>query len=86
MPNRTALLATTALSGVLLAGSTWVPAAAQPSPVFNWTGSAVANVFVPEDSSLLGARFFAQAFVADRHANAFGATTSNGGEGRVGAR
>jgi outer membrane immunogenic protein len=41
MPNRPALLATTALTGVLLAGSTWVPAAAQPAPVYNWTGMYV---------------------------------------------
>lgn len=38
MPNRRALLTTTALAGVLLAGSGWAPAAAQPAPVYNWTG------------------------------------------------
>ncbi len=38
MPYRPALLATTALTGVLLAGSAWAPAAAQPAPVYTWTG------------------------------------------------
>ena len=38
MPYRPALLATTALTGVLLAGSAGAPAAAQPAPVYTWTG------------------------------------------------
>jgi outer membrane immunogenic protein len=35
MPNRPVLLATTALTGVLLAGPVW---AQVPAPVYNWTG------------------------------------------------
>jgi hypothetical protein len=55
-------------------------------PFFNFTGSSVVSLGIPNDRSLLGVSFFTQALVVDRGANAFGATTSNGGESVFGAR
>jgi hypothetical protein len=54
--------------------------------VFNGNGSAILGLDVPADGSLVGAMFYDQALVGDRTANAFGATVSNGGEGRIGAK
>jgi len=55
-------------------------------PVFNRTGRATLSLLLPQDAALLGASFYNQALVADRSANAFGATLSNAGEGRIGGR
>jgi hypothetical protein len=55
-------------------------------PLFNLGGTADAGVGVPNDPVLLGQQFYAQALAVDRPVNAFGATTSNGGEARIGAR
>ena len=41
---------------------------------------------IANDASLLGARFHNQALVLDPGANALGATLSNAGEARIGAR
>jgi hypothetical protein len=55
-------------------------------PFFSLTGSAAVPLSIPVDASLLGRLFFTQALVVDPGANAFGATTSNGGEGAIGGR
>jgi len=55
-------------------------------PVFNLTGRATLSLWLPQDGALLGAAFYNQALVADRSANALGATLSNGGLGRIGGR
>ena len=55
-------------------------------PLFNFTGTADVSVPVPDDVVLLGHPVYSQALVADRAANSLGATTSNAGEARFGAR
>jgi hypothetical protein len=45
-----------------------------------------ADLMIPNELGLLGARFFNQALVSDAGANAAGLTASNGAAGRVGGR
>ena len=55
-------------------------------PVLNFTGRGSVGFDIPDDDSLMGASFYNQGLVVDPRANVFGATVSNGGEGRIGAR
>jgi hypothetical protein len=50
----------------------------------NSGGTAPWALSLPAQASVLGLRFYQQAFVVDAGVNALGATTSNGGQGRVG--
>jgi hypothetical protein len=55
-------------------------------PVVSFLGGVNLGLPIPNDPSVLGSSFFSQAFVMDQPANVFGATASNAGEGRIGAR
>ena len=55
-------------------------------PVFNVTGTARVDLWIPDDASLVGTRLHLQGLVLDPLANAFGAVLSNAAECVVGAR
>jgi hypothetical protein len=54
--------------------------------VFNLTGAASASIIVPDDPTLIGGKFYNQAFVVDPGSNPFGATMSNAAAGTIGSR
>ena len=55
-------------------------------PVPNTGGAGSVTFAVPNDVALVGGSFFNQGFVLDPPANAAGITSSNSGEGRIGAK
>jgi hypothetical protein len=55
-------------------------------PVANTAGRVTLTLRLAADASLVGARFFNQAFVVDRGANPFGSIASNAGEGLIGSK
>jgi hypothetical protein len=55
-------------------------------PVTPSGGMAALTLPVPNDPGLLGGMFFNQGLVGDPPANPLGATTSNGGEGKIGGK
>jgi hypothetical protein len=67
-------------------GCSLLVAAQYHFPVFNLTGGGSTTLQIPDDAALVGAPFYLQGLVADRAANALGATSSNAAEGRIGGK
>lgn len=74
------------LSGLGMPGCTLYVSCDFSMPLFNWAGSAMWMVMVPNEPSLIGASFYNQALVIDRVANPLGAILTNAGEGVIGCR
>lgn len=55
-------------------------------PVPNLGGTAPLSLPIPDDTGLLGIRFYLQGWVADPTANALGVAVTNGAEGLIGRR
>ena len=77
-----------ALDAIGMPGCALLASTEVVQPVTFPAGDAVGQwtVQVPEDTALIGGRFYNQALVLDRAANPFGATVSNAATGVVGAR
>ena len=74
------------LTPIGLTGCSLLQSADLAFPLSNVAGQAALDLDLPADPSLLGGRAFAQGLVADRFANPFGATTSNGAALTLGGR
>ena len=50
------------------------------------SGGATLGLPIPNDSGLLGSRFYCQGLIADQSVNRLGATVSNGGASVIGGK